>query len=118
MADELLKGRFRAKGKTWDFGTTEKGNDQIAVELEIIEGDEKGRRLTWYGYFTDKTEERTIESLRILGWTGDNLADVKDLDANEVEIVVEPEEYTNPTTGKTTTRSRVKWINRGGGIAL
>jgi hypothetical protein len=110
MAEEL-KGRFRAKAKTWDFGESEKGTEQIAVDFEIVDGDERGRRITWYGYFTEKTEERTIESLRICGWVGDDISGIVDL-PNEVELVIEPETY----EGKT--RSRVKWVNRAGGLAL
>jgi hypothetical protein len=85
--------------------------------LQITEGDEKGRTLTWYGYFTDKTVERTLESMRFMGWTGEDPTNPTNLDANEVEIVVEPEDYTNDK-GETKTRSRVRWINRAGGLAL
>jgi hypothetical protein len=112
MAD-LLQGRFRAKAKTWDLGFSEgTGTDQVAVEFEIVDGEEKGRRITWYGYFTEKTEERTVEALRIMGWTGGDIAQLNGLDANEVELVIEIDEY----DGKE--RSKVQWVNRVGGLAL
>src|SRR4051812_22051672 len=114
---EALKGRFRARAREWDFGESSKNTEQIAVQFEITEGDEKGRTLTWYGYFTDKTAERTLESMRFMGWTGDDPTHPDNLNANEVEIVVEPEEYTNDK-GETKIQSRIRWVNRAGGIAL
>lgn len=49
---------------------------QVAVLLEFIDGPYKGLTITWYGFFTEKTKQATVRSLRTLGFTGDNLADL------------------------------------------
>lgn len=113
MIDE---GRYRAHAVAAALGRTSKGRDQIAVQFELT--DPKGARLTWYGFFTDDTFERTVEALRACGWRGEDLdvfAEGKPLPADmkeEVEVVVEHNEY----EGKVT--ARIAWVNSGGGIAL
>jgi hypothetical protein len=118
--DLIPKGSYRAVavqvnvegfGPTFvQFGETSKGNPQVVVNFEIIDGDMAGRRHAWWGYFTEATTERTVESLRYCGFKGDDLAGAmtQQLD-QEVQIVVDHEEY----QGKV--RSRIQWVNRGGG---
>jgi hypothetical protein len=103
---------YAARATLWDLGETSTGKEQVAVEFIIMTPDADLRRVTWFGYFTDDTIDRTIESLRIMGWTGNDLSDLQGLDANEVELVVEDETY----EGKT--RAKVRWVNRPGGLAL
>lgn len=89
------------------FGRTRKGHAQIALPFRIDEGEHAGQAITWFGFFTDKTRERTMESLRYCGWRGDDLSDLGPLD-QQVEIVIEHEEY----DGKV--RAKVQWVNRIG----
>jgi hypothetical protein len=103
---------YAARAKEWGLGETDTGKEQIAVQFEILTPDADIRRITWFGYFTEKTMERTIQSLRYCGWQGDDLSNLSDLDLNEVELVIDDETY----EGKT--RTKVKWVNRGGGLAL
>lgn len=107
-----MRGTFKARGIEGALGYTSGGNEQVAVRLRIVEGDEAGHEITWHGYFTEKTTERTLESLRHLGWKGDDLFDLSGIDANDVSIVVEEEEY----DGKL--QSKVRWINAAGGLAM
>jgi hypothetical protein len=112
----IAPGRYRARGVEAALGMTGTGKEQVAILLRVVEegGENHGAELTWYGYFTEKTAERTLESLRHLGWTGDDLTDLSGIDANEVSIVVEHEEGQD---GKL--RARVQWINApGGGLAM
>ena len=103
------------------LGTSKsKGTPFIEFYLTILEGEHKGSRARWTGYFTENTNERTIQSLQICGWAGDDVSDFTDgmlhgLDSNEVEIVVEVEEYEN-AEGETKTSAKVAWINRAGGF--
>lgn len=101
-------GRYRARATEAALGLTRKGGEQVAVALSIIDGECAGESLTWFGFFSEKTADRTIESLRTLGWVGDDLSDLTGVDSNEVEIVVEHEEYEGRS------QVRVKWINRSG----
>ena len=94
-----------------DLGVTGTGKEQVAVFLQT----EDGHNITWYGYFTDKTVERTLETLKLCGWDSDDISDLDGIDGSAVvDIVVENEEYEERV------RSRVRWINSpgGGGPAL
>jgi hypothetical protein len=103
---QSLAGTHRARAKEWALGMSSTGKEQIGVMFAIVGGEHDGRHITWFGYFTDNTVDRTIESLRHCGWSSDSLTELDTLDTNEVELVVEDEYY----EGKT--RSRVKWVNR------
>lgn len=96
-----------------------KGTPFIELYFQIIGGPNDGGKVRWTTYFTEKTNERSIESLLTLGFTGEDLSEFADgelhgLDANEVDIVVELEEYTSESGEKRTT-PRVQWVNRSGG---
>lgn len=75
--------------------------------------DHPGESLTWYGFFTDKTLDRTVESMRACGWQGVDLTDLSGMDANEVVLVVEHE-----TDESGAIRPRVRWVNSQGGLAM
>ena len=105
----LTTGKHPAIARSWDFGLTKKDLPQVAVEFEIVDGEDAGEFITWYGYFTDDTEPRPLESLRACGWQGDDVSDLKGMGSRKVSLVVEDELY----EGKT--HSRVRWVNRFGG---
>ena len=105
----LPKGTYKARATEAEFGFTNTGTEQVAVVFEVVEdGEFQGERIAWFGFFTEATAERTIQALRVCGWTGDDLGDLSGFDANEVELVVEHEEYQGKTTAK------VKWVNKIG----
>lgn len=106
------EGTFKARGLEAELGTTDSGKEQVAVLLELLEGDDQGKHITWYGYFTEATTDRTLEALRLLGWQGDDLSDLRGIDANEVYAVIIHDEY----DGKV--RAKVNFINGNAGIAL
>ena len=106
-----LAGTHKAKVVDHEFGIAN-DKEQVALMLQIVGGDHDGKSIAWFGYFSDKTAERTLESLRYCGWDTDDLAQLDGIYKNEVEIVVEDEEY----QGKW--RSRVKWINRASKLSL
>jgi hypothetical protein len=114
----LQPGKYRARGRWAKLAYTKDNNPQVAAELEIIDGGLHaglhGHTLKWFGQFTEKTEERTLESLRLLGWDNDDLSNMSGIGTTDVEIVVGEEEYDGRRTLK------VQWINAlgGGGAAL
>jgi hypothetical protein len=103
-------GRYRAKAVQAALGETSTGKPQVGIEFELL--DHPGQTINYFGYFTDETFSRTVESLRACGWSSDDLSDLTGIDTNEVSLVVEHEEY----DGKT--RAKVRWVNRTGGLAL
>jgi|GEM_PF-1281403 len=105
---------FRAKARAghWGLGVTGSGKDQVAVLFDISTEGADVKDITWYGYFTEATFERTIEALRHCGWEGDDLSNLQGLDAHEVDLVIEDEEYNGSIAPK------VQFVNRPGGLAL
>lgn len=110
----IAPGTYRAKAVQWVLGESKSGVEQVAVDCSLLdENDAENARITWYGYFSEKAWERTVESLRLFGWTGADPTDLTGLDKNVVELVVEHEEW----EGKT--RAKAKWVNApGGGLAM
>lgn len=99
------------------FGTSRAGGEQVGMQFEIISGPESGRRVPWYGSFSETKGEkakktpaqRTIESLRLCGFKGNDLATLPSQELNqEVSITVEHNEW----EGKVT--ARVQWVNEPG----
>lgn len=106
-------GTYTAKATgSFDFGKAAKGTEQVAVEFEILDGPEAGRCLTWFGFFTEATTERTIESLRYAGWQGDDITTLDGLGSRRVSLVVEHESYNGKVIAK------VQWVNRFGGMGV
>lgn len=113
MAQIIEAGTYRARAVEGALGETSTGKEQVAVVFELLDVQQ---RITWYGYFSDKTLESTFKALRTAGWRGQDLSDLSDLsreDAPEVNLVVEHE-----ADQKGTVRARVRWVNSTGGVGL
>lgn len=118
MAITNGKYKARANGEVVLGKSAEKKTPFIELYFVITEGENAGGEVRWTGYFSEKTAERTIQSLQHCGWQGEDPSEFADgdlhgLDANEVEIVVELEEYEKD--GERRTAPRVQWVNRLGG---
>jgi hypothetical protein len=100
--------KVKARAREWDLGESSTGKEQIAVAFDILTEGFELSGITWYGFFTDDTWERTIESMRHMGWTGTDLEKIEGLNAKEVELVLEEDEYQGKTQWK------VAWVNRLG----
>lgn len=109
-------GKYRAKAREWDLGETGTGKEQIGISFDLL--DHPGETITYYGYFTDAALPYTVQNLRTCGWKGADLTDLTGLDANEVQLVIEEEDYESPETGEVRTSLKVKFINSMGGLAL
>lgn len=105
----IPKGTYRAMPLELELGTASTGTEQVAVRFELLSGGQEGKRIVWYGFFTDATAERTMEALRHMGWEG---VDISDLSTATKECVVvidhENDKEGNPY-------ARVKWVNAAGG---
>lgn len=110
----MENGKYHAIATKAELGTTSTGKEQIAVTFDFVDAAHAGRQMTWFGYFTEKTEARTFETLRTCGFKGTDLTDLSSLSGETptVELVVEAEEYNGEW------RPKVKWVNNIGGSAL
>ena len=102
-------GTYLAKALGMQEGFAQTGTPQVEVRFEVVDGEEKGAQIIWYGYLTDAAYERTIEALRHTGWTGgpdsNDVCDHDGCGSQLCKIVVEEEDY----NGKV--RLRVRWVN-------
>lgn len=109
----LTAGTYNAIARGGQLSESKnKGTPQVVVQFEVCDAEFAGQTITWTGFFTEKTEDRTLEALRIAGWRGDDITDLSDLsreDVPVVQLVVEEETY----EGKV--YSRVRWVNKAGG---
>jgi hypothetical protein len=111
----IKPGTYRARAIEAALSIAGTGNEQAAVAVELLDGESAGESVTWFGYFTDKTRESTLRTLRVFWWGGDltDLGSIGQCGA-EVEVVVEREADADGTL-----RDRVRWINPiGGGLRL
>lgn len=101
----IPEGKQRAVAVEWSFGQAKTGTHQIAVTFDLL--DLPGQRITWYGSFTERAMERTVESLQYCGWSCGRLDKLTGMGTQEVQLVIEHEDdqQGNP-------RPRVRWVNR------
>ncbi len=118
----IIAGSYKAratKALLAQVGQNKTPAMQVVFQL-IDEGPHQGDTIRWDGWLTEKTQDRTIESLGHCGWTGDDLsvfakdgAPMHGMDLNDVELVIEVESYEKE--GETKQANKVAWVNRVGG---
>lgn len=73
MAQQLIAGTFQGKAVKGTAKIGRKGNGQTLlgfVELEIVDGEHKGKRFTFEGKLDDKAIKYTKRNLIAIGWKG------------------------------------------------
>jgi len=113
----------RACGAATFSEPTASGNFQIAVPMEVTQGEHAGERIAWIATFHTTIDkkgkngiDRIIESLQAMGWRGDELMELAEIDdaramqlmPDEVEIVCDLDEYNGEW------KLKVKWVNKPG----
>lgn len=133
MTSRLEGGQeYMARADSWDLSENRKGNVELVVNFKVVvepeERDEAGKitkkaQYEWLNfqrlYFTELSWKRSVQSLIYMGWTGDDLSELRDngggLDANEVSITTElSPEYVDEKGNRRPPEIRVKWINKPG----
>ena len=116
---QIIEGKFTSKAATWFWETSKGGKVYLVIgfDLEIVGEDETPQITTVYGrmHFTDATWQRSMESLRAMGFGGDDLQAVYTddsgcyggLNTNDVSVTVEMGEPND----KGLSYPEVKWIN-------
>jgi hypothetical protein len=107
MKVPIPEGEYVARAVSGEYGNTKSGGEMVAVVFEFTRGELEGHKITWYGYFTEKTSQRTVESLRHAGCTfaSGDITDLAGLGETEVRVVVEHE---HDDRGP---RARIRWVN-------
>lgn len=107
---DYKQGWVSARPVAWGLSGEDLSKDpQFAIAFEIVEGEDEGKKITWYGTFaSDAAFEYTVKAMKRCGWTGTDLTAVELAEA-PVSILIEEEEY----NGKW--RTKVKGIGNGGG---
>lgn len=119
-----VKAKYTARAcGAAQFAPSKNGNQQIAIPVEVTQGEHAGETITWIAVFHDTADrngvtgsERIIQSLQYMGWQGDDLTELTDISdeqamqllPNEVQISCDVETY----EGKT--RLKVQWVNEIG----
>lgn len=129
---QVGKYKARATGEVV-LGEAQSENRTPYIEcmFRVVDGPEAGVEVRWTGWLSMKAgpsgktpAERVFESLKHCGWQSDDgdvsvFADgaLHGINANEVEIVVEHEEYQRKD-GTPGVKAQVRWVNRlgGGGV--
>lgn len=119
----LVKAYYpaRASASPIIFGETVKDGEtryQVAVEFQVETTEEHpelaefvGETITWVGHFTDKTAERSLESLQIAGWNGEDVSELNGQSGatalpDVVSLACDVDTYDGQQ------RLKVEWVNR------
>lgn len=98
------------------LGYANTGTEQIGIRVNVIEGHEElqGKEFTWYGYFTDKSEERTLQALMTAGWDGSDFVNLAGLGSTEFELQFEEQDEVDEQGQVTGAFWRPTFINKIG----
>lgn len=87
-----MYARARAVENSFEWGVSSNDNDQIGVLVNVLDGELAGSQATWYGTFTEASEDRTIESLRFMGWNGTDVVNLPGLGSTDFQLTFEEEQ--------------------------
>lgn len=102
------EGIYKTRCVAIGIETTQTGKDYVSADFDVETEDGEVFTVEWRGWLTEKTEDKTIKALRLMGWHGDDIFGDLVADGamrNEVDVDVRHEEY----KGKTT--ARIAFIN-------
>jgi hypothetical protein len=86
-----IKVKAKAVPGSHVYGFASTGTEQVGVRVECLDGELAGQSVTWYGYFTEQSERRTLESLAIMGGDINDVIPLPGLGSTEFELVLEEE---------------------------
>jgi hypothetical protein len=113
-----IRAKARAVEGSEIFGFTGTGKEQIGFRIQVLEGEFEGESFSWYGFFTEASGQRTIDSLKYAGWNEDWNAFAQKrlpgLGSTEFELQLEEEEDQDEQGNPAGTSWRATFINRIG----
>lgn len=100
--------RVRCRVIDYALGAAGTNTEQIGLQLQVTDGPYTGRVLTYYGFFTEKTEEETVKAMVAFGWDG-NVQNLDSIKTKDAFATIQHE--ASEKNGKKSVRERVRWIN-------
>jgi hypothetical protein len=74
--------------------------EQIGVELRVVDGPEAGKTIYWYGSLHENAQQYTVEALRSMGWSCNDIGTLEGLGSLKVIAVEKEETYKGKTRTK------------------
>lgn len=98
-------GTFKSKPLKATLSETKSGNPQAVIDLELLEGPDAGKVVSYYGSLSEGAFEFTMGALRASGWYGTDFDQLAVDEKTFVRAVIEHEVY----EGKK--KAKVRWVN-------
>jgi hypothetical protein len=110
MSENIIsQGSHMARGIKIQDIIAKTGTPGVVVTFRILdEGPFQNWEIDWRGWTSPGMKERTVESLEICGYDGENDATIS---TNVVQIVIHHEQWKNETTGASGVKAEVRWVN-------
>jgi hypothetical protein len=102
--------KFRATALDAVLTESKNGNAMVVIAFQLL--DPPHIEMAYRGMLMGKQTDRTLDTLRLCGWKGDDLSNITLDKGNEVALVLENEVY----EGKNHTH--IKWVNKVGGAGM
>lgn len=104
----MEKGKHEARPLKATFGkSAKKQTEMVTIDFQFVGGPNDGKRISYNGYFTDKTAKRTLDSLEYCGCDPAEPTSLKGFGSRNVELVVDEEAGTDGNL-----YPRVSFVNR------
>lgn len=101
----LAEGIYKAKAVGGEITETKGGHPSVTLCFDLYVNEVVVGRRYWNGFFTEKTELRTMQSLKYAGFKGSDLSDLSSLGSCECSVVIGHETYEDVT------RDKIQWVN-------
>lgn len=111
MNSLIPEGFYSAELISADITESKSGSPRVSCEFRIADGEHKDRTVDEDLYLTPAALKSTMEKLEALGFSGDDVAAVRDCVGKVTRIGVQIEaERPNGNGGTYPSRNRVNWI--------
>ena len=118
----MKPGKYVARATAHRFDASQKtGTECICVTLEVAGDPFDGtadESIEWVGWLTEKSTPRVIRDLKTMGWDCVSFAEMAGLGDEQVEIVVEEEEFNGRTSPRVRYVNSLKKRDSGAGKSL
>lgn len=92
----MNNSRYVAQAVSFEIyeGDTDKGTaEQIGIKLLVTEGAEAGKEIFWYGSLHENAQQYTVEGLRNMGWSCNDITALTGLGSLKVIAIEKHEVY-------------------------